>query len=350
MNTTTKYSRRALIGFVILAVVLTFTVTPMEAHAASTKSSNAYAKSITIRELTPIPKTKEWKEERDIFSKSRAIKLSPKFKKNRYTYSKNIVPTYLSYLYFDKQKIQVKITKSDPNAKIYVKTSAKGKYKYKKGKSYSQTLKFDIGDTKTVWFRIKAPNGAKKTYTVKLHRWVINAKIEKIVKKAVKEVIEPDMTDGEKVIAIMRWIKANIEYDRSVHDDEEDKYGDDDYDEYYGITHGRGVCRHFSAAFTLFMRYLNIPVTEPFGIKFNEFHSWNMVRLDGTWYNLDPTRGPGSALQSDKNWRSNDYKYDSPKGYWYNGKWTKKTIKCPKNHPRRDQLIAGIPDYGERAK
>jgi transglutaminase/protease-like cytokinesis protein 3 len=320
MRIATKNGFRAVVLGLILALAVTSAV-PFTSQAYAATKSKDVAKSITVREYNPAPKGKEWDVERRLFGESKVVKLSPKFKKGRYVYNTNFKSRYKRYLFFDKLKVKVKI-EADKNAKIYVKTKAKGKWK-KKGSSYSHMLKFDWGETQTVWFRV----GKGKTYKVTLHRWFAdNKKVEKKVKAVAKQIIKPEMSEAEIVVAVVKWIQGNIRYDYD--------FDPTNSDPYLGLLEGYGVCMQFNAAFQAFMRHYNIPV----GSAGRPNHVWSVVKVDDAWYHVDSTVGLGSTLIKDPVSMSSP-----PTGYWYNGKHFDKNIKCPNDHPDRDKL-AGSAD------
>lgn len=84
-------------------------------------------------------------------------------------------------------------------------------------------------------------------------------------------------TDLEKVLFIHDYLAAHYEYD----------YAFQNYDAYSFLRDGKGVCQAYMLVFSDLMRALDVPVSYVSSDCIN--HTWNMVRLDGTWYHVDVT-------------------------------------------------------------
>ena len=91
-----------------------------------------------------------------------------------------------------------------------------------------------------------------------------------------QETITEDMTDLEKEVAIYQKIHQIAE-SKSVNNRPERPYG------YYVLMKGYGVCGDFSDAVSLLMNMAGLHCIS----CYSETHAWNMIELDGKWYELD---------------------------------------------------------------
>lgn len=113
----------------------------------------------------------------------------------------------------------------------------------------------------------------------------LNAKVKMIREK----IITDDMSDVEKVKAVHDYIVRNTVYD-SVNV-KNNTVPDSDYQAEGVLYNGKAVCQGYAYAFQLFMEQLNIPskVVTGADLKTGVGHAWNMVSLDGKWYQIDTT-------------------------------------------------------------
>lgn len=104
--------------------------------------------------------------------------------------------------------------------------------------------------------------------------------IENKAKEVVSKTVTEDMTDIEKQVRLAKYIEDFIEYERF----------EEDLDQsvprcYYGIVINKGVCADYAAAAKYLMTMAGLEViSSDWGI-----HAWNMIRLDGKWYEFDCT-------------------------------------------------------------
>lgn len=90
----------------------------------------------------------------------------------------------------------------------------------------------------------------------------------------------PDATQWANELAIHDYLVANIQY----------VTGDDSiYNAYDALMNGTAVCNGYTECFKTFMDMLGIECTAISGSAGNELHVWNLVRLDGQWYQVDVT-------------------------------------------------------------
>ena len=80
--------------------------------------------------------------------------------------------------------------------------------------------------------------------------------------------------DWHTALNLHDWLTSNIYYDLNYH-----YYGED------CIIRGFGVCDSYSKAYRLLLQTAGIQA----GRVTNQGHAWNILRLDGAWYQVDPT-------------------------------------------------------------
>lgn len=99
----------------------------------------------------------------------------------------------------------------------------------------------------------------------------------------------PDMSDYEKERALYVWLTTHVAYDRSHYE----KRGAPrtSYEPYGPLINGKGVCLGYVETFRLLMDMAGIECITVTGAAFlnRESHAWNMVKLNGEWYCVDPT-------------------------------------------------------------
>nr|MBQ8253330.1 hypothetical protein [Lachnospiraceae bacterium] len=77
---------------------------------------------------------------------------------------------------------------------------------------------------------------------------------------------------------------------------------------------GQSVCQGYAKAAQYILTRMGIEITLAYGRVENDFHSWNLVRVDGDYYYMDPTWGdagyvrPGSSTEREDP-RSVNYEY-----------------------------------------
>lgn len=104
------------------------------------------------------------------------------------------------------------------------------------------------------------------------------------------QYITEGMSDYAKEAAIYFWLTKNVSYDNRHHDDPKD-VPRISYEPYGALMEGTAVCLGYAATFQLFMDMLDVECITVLGSAFESTcdHAWNMVRLDGEWYCVDPT-------------------------------------------------------------
>lgn len=99
-------------------------------------------------------------------------------------------------------------------------------------------------------------------------------------REIVKEVVTDDMSELEKEIAIYKKIQDIADYDFTNSCPASKKPGC-----YYTLMEGRGLCGDFSNTVSLLM---NLAGLECFKVLSGP-HAWNIIRIDGDYYEIDCT-------------------------------------------------------------
>lgn len=206
----------------------------------------------------------------------------------------------------DKKLLPYIAMKLTEKGKKYLKLSKDGYITYKSNKAINQEedIEMDL-DLNGTYFNVEvkgAPDDVvieqrymgsvilpgKKTMRELARGKEVLAKEKEII----SQVIQDDMTDAEKVLAIHDWMCRNIRYDydalkkieQGIELTESER---ECYDSAGAILKGKAVCSGYSFAFVDFMELLNIPYEIVTSETMN--HAWNEVKLDGEWYWIDNT-------------------------------------------------------------
>jgi hypothetical protein len=124
----------------------------------------------------------------------------------------------------------------------------------------------------------------------------VNIEAEKII----NQIIEPNMSDIDKVKAIHDYIVKNTRYDYENFIN--NTIPPESYTAYGVLIKGVGVCQGYTAAFNLLAQLAGIDSLGVSGIGYNDkwtgSHAWNMIRINGiisyvdvTWDDSVPDQG-----------------------------------------------------------
>ena len=123
----------------------------------------------------------------------------------------------------------------------------------------------------------------------------LQADVWKKSNEIVDEIINEEMSDEEKIMAIWEYIENNSEYNMEAYEYAING-GDDFYNVYanswntYGILcEGVGVCQSYSYAFKSLADLCGLNAVMVTGSMNNGGHAWNAVKIDDSWYMLDLT-------------------------------------------------------------
>lgn len=94
---------------------------------------------------------------------------------------------------------------------------------------------------------------------------------------AIADTMDEGLSDLEKVIWINNYICNNYEYD--------DDHLNDDVFKMWGTS--EGMCGAYTQMFTILAN--EVGLQSSFAASFKMQHVWNIVQVDGQWYNIDVT-------------------------------------------------------------
>ena len=98
----------------------------------------------------------------------------------------------------------------------------------------------------------------------------------------------------EEIISAAKELSSDYDKEVYVHDAlldliEYDEEAGNDQSAYGAVVNGRAVCAGYAKAFQYIMDELNIPVYYVTGRAEDTDHAWNIILLDGKYYNVDLT-------------------------------------------------------------
>ncbi|MBP1549422.1 MAG: hypothetical protein J6A05_05400 [Oscillospiraceae bacterium] len=109
------------------------------------------------------------------------------------------------------------------------------------------------------------------------------AEMQKAIDAEVKRVLDgitPDMTDYDKVKYFHDYLASSVVYDEST----------ENCRDIYGVfVDKKAICGGYSKAFSHLCDKVGIETVTVTGDADGEAHMWNMVKIDGQWYNIDIT-------------------------------------------------------------
>lgn len=110
---------------------------------------------------------------------------------------------------------------------------------------------------------------------------------DKVVKQIIANNITEDMGEYEKVRSIHDYIVISTKYDDE--NLEKNTIPDIDFTAKGVLEKHLGVCRGYAEAFKLLMDELSIECEIVTGYADSVSHAWNVVKVDGVWYQIDCT-------------------------------------------------------------
>lgn len=112
-------------------------------------------------------------------------------------------------------------------------------------------------------------------------------------REALDLAIKPGMTDFQKELNLHDWLVQSYYgcYDRTVHDPKTPMGREDNLNPYGLLARGYGICLSYASTFQLLMDLAGVECVTVVGASSNSSsdHAWNMVKLEGEWYCVDPT-------------------------------------------------------------
>ena len=86
---------------------------------------------------------------------------------------------------------------------------------------------------------------------------------------------KPEYTDLEKSLALYDYLANNCEFDKS----------NKPHSSYEVLTDGIGICQDIAPAYNFLLAQVSIEALTCCSM----FHAWSMVKIDGSYYHVDPT-------------------------------------------------------------
>ena len=108
---------------------------------------------------------------------------------------------------------------------------------------------------------------------------------DKKVDEIMKEILNDNMTDREKIIAIHNYIVETTTYDTEYIDANLEDVDNPSHKAIGPLYYHKALCGGYTDAMALFLNKLKIP---NYRIS-SESHIWNYVYLDNNWYHIDLT-------------------------------------------------------------
>ena len=103
--------------------------------------------------------------------------------------------------------------------------------------------------------------------------------------------IRPGMTQVERELVLHDWLIDLTEYDRTHYDPRTPQGREDNNNPYGALVKGYAVCLGYAETFRLLMELCGVECATVVGAAYSstEDHAWNLVKLEGEWYCVDPT-------------------------------------------------------------
>lgn len=105
------------------------------------------------------------------------------------------------------------------------------------------------------------------------------------------EHVTEDMTDFQKELVLHDALVDLGEYDETVYGPDTPQGRPDNTNPYGMLVEGYGICLGYATSFQLLMDLAGVECITVVGASSGSTsdHAWNMVRLEGEWYCVDPT-------------------------------------------------------------
>lgn len=115
---------------------------------------------------------------------------------------------------------------------------------------------------------------------------------ENKVNEIYNSVIQTEMEDDEKALALFDYFVNNVTYDHDTANSNNSKNQTaTSFTAYGAIVNGSAVCQGYSLAYGLLMDKCGIEWKYVSSDSMN--HAWDMIKLDDKWYHVDVTWGDG---------------------------------------------------------
>lgn len=126
----------------------------------------------------------------------------------------------------------------------------------------------------------------KPAYTMsEAEKEAYQSSIDEIVSSTYLSRISEEMTDYEKALSMFEALIENVSYQKGAEQNQ---------NIISSFVYGQTVCQGYASAYQYLMQLLGIPSFIVTGTASGSSHAWNMIFLDGNWYNVDVTWGNAS--------------------------------------------------------
>lgn len=174
--------------------------------------------------------------------------------------------------------------------------------------------------------------------------------IQEVLNSAIDNCISEDMTDLEKLLSLHDWLVNHCQYNKIGHMTGEAE-AMNAYTAYGALVDADAVCQGYSMALNLLLEKASV---ESHYVSGNN-HSWNVVKISGTWYHVDSTWDDKSpdrpgTVKHDYFLLSDDEIKDTK----YHSNWsTRHDIKCLQSYvddaPWKASTLQFVYDAKEKA-
>lgn len=125
------------------------------------------------------------------------------------------------------------------------------------------------------------------------------ASINEIVNSDYLSKITDDMTDYEKALTVFETMIEEVSYQEGAEQNQ---------NIISTFLYGQTVCQGYASGYQYLMKLLGIPSFIVTGRASGTSHAWNMIYLDGNWYNVDVTWGNASySLEGEETGEKQNY-------------------------------------------
>ncbi len=117
----------------------------------------------------------------------------------------------------------------------------------------------------------------------------IRAEAKAAVKKVAAQLYKPGMSDYEAVCAVNDYLCDNVYYPPN------EPYADITHSAYGAMIDGCAVCEGYACAASALLNEMGVQCDIEIGPCGSGYHAWNLVLVDGNWYQLDVTWNDGGG-------------------------------------------------------
>lgn len=143
-------------------------------------------------------------------------------------------------------------------------------------------------DNRTKTLFVKLPDGSRRAYKAEQEKLLAAA-------KRVVDAVAPDwMPARSRALALSKWVSENVRYDDAFAKEmSAGKRVDDNYRRPANATGGlldkKAVCTGFARTYQLLAQVAGLDSVVMYGVVGKVAHTWNQVKIDGQWLNIDTT-------------------------------------------------------------